>query len=74
MDTSSAGAACPNQVSKKTVDRENCVHEDAHTAAGGVTSGTAFVCGLDDAGLASIALGVARLVIDPQPGVSTIRG
>ena len=22
MDTSSAGAACPNQVSKKTVDRE----------------------------------------------------
>ena len=24
MDTSSAGAACPNQVSKKTVDRESC--------------------------------------------------
>ena len=25
MDTSSAGAGCPNQVSKKTVDRENGV-------------------------------------------------
>ena len=25
MDTSSAGAACPNQVSKKTVDRENLI-------------------------------------------------
>ncbi len=29
MDTSSAGAACPNQVSKKTVDREMTSDERA---------------------------------------------
>jgi hypothetical protein len=43
-----------------------CVTDVAHAAAGGHTSSTGLVCGLDDARLAPVALTVGRLVIEPH--------
>ncbi|MDA0256333.1 MAG: hypothetical protein O3C25_01130 [Chloroflexi bacterium] len=43
-----------------------CVADAAHASAGGHTSSTALVCGLDDARLAPVALTAGRLVIEPH--------
>ena len=43
-----------------------CVTDAAHASAGGHTSGTALVCGLDDARLSPLALTAGRLVIEPH--------
>ncbi len=77
MDTSSAGAACPNQVSKKTVDRETVALRDrweearplllarlALGTAGGLFALAALAGALDIGGRPTVLLLAAFLAVE----------
>ena len=64
MDTSSAGAGCPNQVSKKTVDRESVLQlyrRSREANEGGVGQGVPHVAGVT---VNEVVLTSVRLVGD----------